>query len=86
MYAAVNFGSRLRLHRIRNSEDNVSIEFPEANRNATLYSYALTENFLIFTTSVSVKLIFWFTKLTFSRNFEKKLENGNKKKKTKIQN
>ncbi|CAI9647951.1 WD repeat-containing protein dyf-2 [Caenorhabditis elegans] len=51
MYAAVNFGSRLRLHRIRNSEDNVSIEFPEANRNATLYSYALTENFLIFTTS-----------------------------------
>ncbi|EGT34664.1 CBN-DYF-2 protein [Caenorhabditis brenneri] len=51
MYAAVNYGSKLRLHRIRNSEDNVSIEFPENNRNATLYAYALTENFLIFTTS-----------------------------------
>ncbi|EFO86600.1 CRE-DYF-2 protein [Caenorhabditis remanei] len=51
MYAAVNFGGKLRLHRIRNSEDNVSVEFPETNRNATLYAYALTENFLIFTTS-----------------------------------
>uniref|UniRef100_A0A1I7TM22 ANAPC4_WD40 domain-containing protein n=2 Tax=Caenorhabditis tropicalis TaxID=1561998 RepID=A0A1I7TM22_9PELO len=51
MYAAVNFGAKLRLHRIRNSEDNPSIEFPEVNRNATLYAYALTENFLIFTTS-----------------------------------
>uniref|UniRef100_A0A8R1I9R3 WD_REPEATS_REGION domain-containing protein n=1 Tax=Caenorhabditis japonica TaxID=281687 RepID=A0A8R1I9R3_CAEJA len=51
IFVAVHFGNRLRLHRIRNSEHSPSMEFPEENRNATLYSYALTDNFLIFTTS-----------------------------------
>ncbi|CAI2349778.1 unnamed protein product [Caenorhabditis sp. 36 PRJEB53466] len=60
-YAAIHYGNKVRLHSIRKSDENTSIEFPEVNRSSSLLSFALTENFLIFTTSNNYIIYFSLT-------------------------
>ncbi|CAI5446230.1 unnamed protein product [Caenorhabditis angaria] len=58
-FAAITTGNKLRLHKIRYSEENnVTIDFPEPSRNARLLSSALTDNFLIFSTDTNYIVYF----------------------------